>query len=456
MNTEEKSISVSIIGTGYVGLVTGATFAEKGFRTVCIDVIPEKVEAIQKKKAPFFEKGLDELIERNVEAGMLSATTDFRAVLKTEITFICVGTPSREDGSIDLRYIREAAGEIGRLLREKKGYHVVVTKSTVVPTTTENVIIPVLERESKKKAGKDFGVGMNPEFLKEGSAVEDSFHPDRIVIGGLDERTIATIERLYRDFDAPILRTNLRTAEMIKYTANAFLAMKISFANEIARLCERAGMDVNEVMKGIGLDRRISPLFLQAGAGFGGSCFPKDVKALRAFFEENGLEAELLNATLRVNEAQPLHVVEMLKEEIGTLKGKRIGVLGLAFKPDTDDVRETRALPIILSLLDEGAEVTAYDPLAMDNFKRLLGEKGQGVRYTRNIEDAVRGMDGVVVHTLWDEVTGLKPEDFVRLMRTPVVVDGRRGLSPETMKKAGVRYRAVGLGVYGRQSSDEQ
>lgn len=407
-------MKLSVIGAGYVGLVTGIGFAELGHEVVFVDIDEDKVNLINSAKPPIYEEGLENLLRKNKEK--YYATTNYdEAVGKSDITFICVGTPSKKDGSIDLKYVEAASREIGKALINKNDFHVVVVKSTVIPGTTEDVVKPIIEKESGKKAFEDFGLAMNPEFLREGDAVNDFFNPDRIVIGVKDERTKSILEELYRPFNCPKLITDIKTAEMIKYASNAFLATKISFANEIGNICKKLGIDVYEVFKGVGLDHRINPAFFRAGIGFGGSCFPKDVKALIRKAEELGEEPKILKAVIEVNERQPLKLVELLKKHIPDLTGKTIGVLGLAFKPDTDDIRESRAIPIVKALLNEGAKVIAYDPKAMDNFAKIFPQ----VEYANSAEDVISKSDAVLIVTEWKEFEKL---DY----SSKIVIDGRR------------------------------
>jgi len=440
-------IRISVVGTGYVGLVTAVTFAEHGFRTVCLDIVPEVVEAINNRKAPFFEQGLEELISRNVESGMLRATTDFPAISETDVSFICVGTPSNRDGAVDLSFVEAAAAAIGKAIMGKEGYHVVGTKSTVAPGTTEGLVLPMVEKRSGKRVGRDFGLAMIPEFLRQGQAVYDSFHPSRIIIGEHDARTGAVVNGLYNKLrneegePIPILHVEIKAAELIKYAANSFLATKISFANEFSRICEKFGIDVYEVMKGVGLDFRINPLFLNAGCGFGGSCFPKDVRAMVALAKGLRVKTPLLDAVLETNELQPLHFVDIIRESIGELKGKIVAFLGLSFKPDTDDTRETRALPIIQNLYQEGATVKAYDPRAYRKFRTLTRLP---IEYMDTPEEALDGADVAVVQCDWLEIRDISPGTFKRLLRNPIVIDGRRSYDPKKMIEAGVVYRGIG------------
>ena len=340
-------MDISIIGTGYVGLVTGACFAELGHNVTCVDVMKEKIDLINNKKSPIYEEGLEEILQKNVGKNLFATLDLKKAVLSTDITFICVGTPPREDGSIDLKNIKESAEQIGSSLKAKKNYHLIVIKSTVVPGTTWQ-IKKIIEKFSGKK---NFGICMNPEFLREGKAIYDFLHPDRIIIGEYDKKSGNILYEIYKDFSCPILRVDLKTAEMIKYASNAFLATKISFINEIGNICKKLGIDVYKVAEGVGLDSRISPKFLKAGCGFGGSCFPKDVKALAAKAKELGYTPILLESILEINKNQPLRMIELLRNKIGKLENKKIGILGLAFKPGTDDIRESPAIEIIKRLI---------------------------------------------------------------------------------------------------------
>jgi UDPglucose 6-dehydrogenase len=443
-------MKVSVIGTGYVGLVSGACLADIGHQIVCVDLDPRKVDMITSKTPPIYEKGLQELLDRNVPE-RLTATTDLRqAVLDSELSLIAVGTPF--DGQvIDLKYIKAVAAEIGRVLKDKDGYHMVVVKSTVVPGTTTDVVLPILEAESGKVAGRDFGVGMNPEFLREGEAVEDFANPDRIVLGGIDERSIDTLGRLYAPFDkADVVRTDPRTAEMIKYTANSLLATLISFSNEIANLCAAQKVDVAEAMRGVHLDRRFSPIlktgervtpgmvsYLWPGAGFGGSCFPKDVKALVAHGENGGVPMQLLRSVIEVNQRQPQKMLDMLQAGVGPVKGQDITVLGVAFKPGTDDIRESPSLPVIQALLDQGAKVTAFDPIARKEAEHALGD---AVVFKDSVKEATTGAKAILIMTAWPEFRGLP--DLVRdLDGDPLVIDGRRMLDKTSVPN----YAGIGL-----------
>jgi UDPglucose 6-dehydrogenase len=433
---------LTMIGMGYVGLVTGAAFAKHGFDTTCTTTTPEKAERLNKGITPFYEPGLDELVKEVVDKGLFHGSTDNISCVKNSgITFICVGTPSLPDGSIDLCHVEKASADIGKALAEIDGYHVVVAKSTITPSTTDSLILPILEEKSKKKVGKDFGLCMNPEFLREGAALQDSLHPDRIVVGGYDQKSIDTVMKVYEGFDCPKFETDLRTAEMIKYGANCLLATKITFANEFANICEFFGVDVYEMMKGVGMDFRINPAFLNAGVGFGGSCFPKDVNAITAFAKSKGYTPRILNAILDVNKTQPLRIIELVEKKAGGVDNKRIALLGLSFKPDTDDVRYTRALPIAEALVDLGAEVIAYDPKAVDNFKKLTEKP---ITYATSAKEALKDADICIIQSDWSEFKSLKPEDFKELMKTPFIIDGRRTFDPKEFIGQGITYFGIG------------
>lgn len=405
---------ISIIGTGYVGLITGACFADLGNEVICVDVVEEKVEKINKGIAPIYEKGLDEMLKRVTSSGKLKATLDYDYAIKnSDITFIAVGTPSNERGEIDLRYIKEASKRIGEVLREKEGRHLVVVKSTVLPGTTEGVVKKIIEETS----GREVEVAMNPEFLREGKAIEDFMNPDRIVIGYESEWGKSILDEVYKDFDAPKLFVNIKVAEMIKYASNAFLAMKISYANEIGNICKMLGIDVYEVMKGVGMDFRISPHFLNAGVGFGGSCFPKDVSALKEFSKKLGYKPRLLEATLEINEEQPLRLVNLALKDLG--KYKEAIILGLAFKPETDDVRESRSLVVMKELIKRGIKIYAYDPKAIENAKKIIPE-GERVAYVNDLNEVMKKAKVVFILTDWDE---FKNEE---LYEGKIVYDGRK------------------------------
>lgn len=434
---------ISVIGTGYVGLVSGACFSEIGHDCVCVDVDAGKVNRINKGDPPIHENGLEALLKRNVGT-RLRATTDLRAaVLDSEITFIAVGTPF--DGSrIDLSFVREVSRQIGVALKEKSSYHVVVVKSTVVPGTTDDVVLAELEAASGKKAGVDFGVGMNPEFLTEGVAIDDFMRPDRIVLGGIDERSIEVQRRVYAAFaQTPTMATNNKTAEMIKYTSNSVLATMISFSNEIGNLCTAlGGVDAADVMQGVHLARYFTstlddgrrvkaPIssFLWAGCGYGGSCLPKDTKALSAHGAAHGMSMPLLDAVIETNLAQPARMLAKLKSHFPNLQGLRVAVLGLAFKEDTDDMRESPAIPIIKMMVSQGISVVAYDPIATAAARPLLPSE---VRYAPSLDAAVEDIDAVMLVTRWDEFQRL-PALLRNRAKAPWVIDGRRVLDKDSL-----------------------
>lgn len=432
-------MNLSIIGTGYVGLVTGACLAEKGHQVTCVDVDPARVDALNRGRAPIFERGLDELLQRHA-GRRLRATSDLAAAVRdTEVTFISVGTPFN-GWTIDLGAVLGAAGEIGSALADKAEYHVVVVKSTVVPGTTDRRVRPALEAASGKTCGVEFGLAMNPEFLSEGEAVNDFLFPDRIVLGGMDWRATAHLAEVYRPFaGVPQIHTNTRTAELIKYSSNALLATLISFSNELANLGGALGdIDPVEVMRGLhlsqyfrGRDRESLPpitSFLHPGCGFGGSCLPKDVKALIAHGRDLGSPLPLLEAVIATNARQPELLVRILERRWPDLHGVRIAVLGLAFKPQTNDVRESPAFPVIRALLERGAAVSAFDPIATADFRRV--QPDPRIRYADSLASAVADIAAAIVITPWPEFADL-PELLRGREPAPLVIDGRRAYSPK-------------------------
>jgi UDPglucose 6-dehydrogenase len=414
-------MKISVVGGGYVGLVTGTCFAELGHEVTIIEVDPVKVSAINHGDPPIYEAGLKDLLKKNAER-KLRASTGYEPVSSAEIVFIAVGTPPKPDGSVNLSYIESASVSIGRSLKENPSYCVVIVKSTVPPGTTETIVRPAVLQASGKTEN-EIGFAMNPEFLREGRAVEDFLHPDRIVIGSSNPRAGDRVAEVYRNLTAPVLRTGLTAAEMIKYASNAFLATKISFSNEIGNLCKKLGIDVYEVMTGVGLDARIGPLFLNAGAGFGGSCFPKDVSALVSLAESVGEDPTLLHSVLAVNEQQPCRMIQILETRIGAVNGKRIAILGLAFKDNTDDIRDSRAIPVIRELVQKGANVVAYDPMAIPNMRQVFPT----IEYYETAAGALAGADACLVMTEWPEFSKIDKE--FDLMAHPVIIEGRRILS---------------------------
>ena len=445
-------MKVSVVGTGYVGLVSGTCLAEKGHQVTCVDIDQAKVDQINQGIPPIYEAGLEDILKANVGT-RLTATTDLRdAVMNSEISLIAVGTPFRGD-EIDLTFIKTVARQIGEVLKDKDTYHVIVVKSTVVPGTTDEVVLTILEEASGKKAGADFGVGMNPEFLKEGEAIPDFMYPDRIVLGGIDEKSLSVLREMYAVFEGvDQLETNCKTAEMIKYTANSLLATMISFANEIGNLCAAiGGVDVTEVTKGVHLDKRLTPIlpsgeriipsfttYIEAGCGFGGSCFPKDVKALNAYGAKKGLPMQLLNAVIDVNAIQYKQVMDRLSKHFPSLDAVRVAVLGLAFKPGTDDMRESPAIPIVQELLAGSAKVKAFDPVAMHEAQKLF--ENQPIQYCDTLADTIADVDVVLLLTRWADFNAL-PELLKGVENQPLVIDGRRMLD----KTAIQRYEGIGL-----------
>ena len=432
-------MKICVVGAGYVGLVTGACLADFGMEVTGVDVDREKVAALGRGEIPIFEPGLATLVQRNQSLGRLRFTTELGpAIEASRAVFIAVGTPPRPDGSADLVYIRQVAESIGRHLN---GYKVIVTKSTV-PTGTGKMVEELVAEASGRR--HDFAVVSNPEFLREGSAIEDFLHPDRVVIGSRDPQAIEIMLRIYaplRVADVPFVVTDVESAELIKYASNGFLATKISFINEIAALCEAWGADVRVVARGMGLDSRIGPLFLHPGPGFGGSCFPKDTRAVAQIARQVGQRFRIIEAVLEANEATKARMLEKIRTALGGLvEDRKIGVLGLAFKPDTDDIRESPALPIVRGLLADGAEVRAYDPAAMDAFREEVPE----ITYCDDPYAAATGCDALVIATEWNEFRALELRRLEALLRQPLVIDLRNVYAPEQMAAAGLRYVSVG------------
>jgi UDPglucose 6-dehydrogenase len=425
-----------------VGLVTGACLADFGMRVVGVDKDAAKVETLRRGEIPIYEPGLKTLVAKNAEEGRLSFTTELGpAIEDSRAVFIAVGTPPLPDGSADLTFIREVATQIGRHLNDFK---VVVTKSTV-PTGTGRMVEELI-REAAREAGhpvQDFAVVSNPEFLREGSAIEDFMNPDRVVIGSRDRRAVEVMLDVYaplKTADVPFVVTDVETAELIKYASNGFLATKISFINEIAALCEALGADVEVVARGMGLDNRIGPKFLQTGPGFGGSCFPKDTRAVAQIARDQGLSFRIIEAVLEVNEETKLRMVEKIEGAFGGLRGRTVALLGLAFKPNTDDMRESPAVPIARGMLERGARIRAFDPAAMEAARPELPE----LAYCANAYQAAEGADGIVIATEWNQFRSLEWGKLQRLVRQPLVVDLRNLYEPEKMAAAGFRYVSVG------------
>ena len=434
---------ICVIGAGYVGLATGVMFGKLGHEVICADIDRSRVKTVNSGKLPFFEPPLEKALAKLVKAGKLSATSDCEtAASDSAFVFLCVQTPSLPSGRIDVKPVKIASRSVGKALKRSDDYKIVVMKSTVVPSTTDSAVLPILEKLSGKKAGVGFGLCMNPEFLQEGSALKDSMEPSRIVIGSLDKRAGEKLAKLYAPIKAEKIKTDLRSAEMIKYASNIFLATKISYANEIANICVRFGIDSETVLRAAGMDPRIGRLFLKPGLGFGGSCLPKDVKALKDAANSKGYKSRLLSTLLAVNEAQPLEGIQLLESELGDLRGKRIAVLGLAFKGGVDDTRETRAVPLITGLLARGASVVGFDPMAMNNFIKLMPT----VEYASSAGECLKGADGCIVQSDWPEFRKIGRREFSQMKRA-VIVDGRRFMDPKTVEESGAVYLGIGFGL---------
>ena len=430
-------MKLTMIGTGYVGLVTGTGFANFGNDVICLDVDAHKVDMLSKGKLTIYEPGLEEIFERNMKRGRIQFTTDTaKAISESDIIFICVGTPSNNNYEADLTFVKQAAQSIGKYMNS---YKVVVNKSTVPVGTADLVKKVILENQPKKI---EFDVVSNPEFLREGAAVKDFENPDRIVIGTDSKKAEEMLVSLYRSIaraDRPIIVTAVRSAELIKYASNTMLATRISFMNQLAHLCEKTGADIKDVSRGLGLDGRIGSRFLHAGIGYGGSCFPKDVKALISILKQHGCDADLLEAVHRINESQKTVVVDKLKTLLD-IKGSKIAIWGLSFKPKTDDIRDAPSLKIIKDLEDLGATVHAFDPVAMDNAKKVLKD----VKFFESPYEAIRDCDALIVITEWDEFRNLDMRAVKVLLKNPIVIDGRNIYDIKNMKELGFTYMGIG------------
>jgi UDPglucose 6-dehydrogenase len=427
-----------MIGTGYVGLVTGTCFAEFGNDVTCVDIIKEKIDKLNRGELPIYEPGLDVMVASNVKEGRLTFTTDLKkAVEDALVIFIAVGTPQAEDGSADTRYVEAVAKDIARYMNE---YKVIVNKSTV-PVGAGKWIKKIIQENQQKAI--HFSVASNPEFLREGSAIEDFMRPNRVVIGTEDAEAAAIMRDLYKPLfliETPIVMTNLASAELTKYAANAFLATKISFINEVATICERVGADVHDVARGMGLDQRIGTKFLHAGPGYGGSCFPKDTRALLDIAKKCDYKFQIVEAAVEVNDRQRLRMLDKIKKTLGSLNGKTIAVLGLAFKPNTDDMREAPSIDIINGMLKEGARIKAYDPVAMHEAQKFL----QDIEFVDDTYSAIAGAEALVFVTEWNQFRSLDLEKIKRLLKTPIIFDLRNIYDPEKMRENGFTYIAVG------------
>jgi len=429
---------IAVIGSGYVGLVTGACFAEFGVDVTCVDIDAEKIARLCDGIVPIYEPGLEQLVAKNMQAGRLQFTTDIKAAVEQALViFLAVGTPPKEDGSADLKYIDAAARSVAEHMN---GYKVIVTKSTVPIGTGEH--LRCLIRENLKRQ-TNFGIVSNPEFLREGAAINDFMRPDRVVIGSRDEEAIAIMRDLYRPLyliEAPVVITSLEGAELIKYAANAFLATKISFINEIANMCDEIGCDVHDVARAVGMDNRIGGKFLHPGPGFGGSCFPKDTRALSSVARQFGCESRIVDTVIEVNENQRVRMIAKIEKLIGETKNKNIAVLGLAFKPETDDMREAPAVDIIKALVERGAKVRAFDPVAMTEAAKILPD----IAYAEDEYQAIDGADALVFVTEWNQFRALDMKRVYESMKTPKIADLRNIYNPATMRELGFDYVGVG------------
>lgn len=438
---------ICVVGTGYVGLVTGTCFADLGNQVTCLDVDHERIDKLNHGEMPIYEPGLEQLVSQNVRSGRLFFATDYQEALKeAEYAFIAVGTPSGNDGEADLQYVRAAAEAIA----DTVDWPIIVINKSTVPVGTGDWVAEVIQQR-RGDHPLEFSVVSNPEFLREGSAISDFMNPDRVVLGSLQKEAAQKVANLYQPLRCTIMITDLRTAEMIKYASNAFLATRISFINEIANMCEALGADVNEVARGMGYDKRIGPSFLDAGLGWGGSCFPKDVKALEHMAVLHGTQPQLLQAVMEINRNQRRRAVMKLRKALGSLNDKTIGVLGLAFKPNTDDIRESPALEIIHLLQNEGAHIKAYDPQAMENAARIV----QKVELCDNPYQVAENADGLLLATHWNEFKQLDFARIYQIMKHPILLDGRNLWDAEQLKSLGFKYMGVGRAVNGTFHEEE-
>jgi len=433
---------LTVVGAGYVGLTTAVCFAHLGNEVMVVEKLPEKVQVLKEGKVPFYEPGLEEMLKENLSLGRLFFTTDLKEGLDfSDVIFICVGTPQRPDGSADLSQVEEVARETAKLM---EGYKLLVEKSTV-PVNTHKLIKRTVERYLKMR-GKilEFDVASNPEFLREGSAVRDFLEPDRIVIGVESERARRIMEELYKDFKCPIIFTDPATSELIKHASNSFLAMKISYINMVADLCEKVGADVRLVAEGMGYDKRIGREFLRAGIGWGGSCFPKDIKAFIKMAKDHGVDFSLLEEVDKINQRRAVQFVEKVRSVLWSLKDKTLAVWGLSFKPNTDDIREAPSLRLVPMLLKEGARLKLYDPKAIENFKKLY-PPGKDLDYAPDMYSAVEGASALLIFTEWEEFQRADLRRVKELMELPIIIDGRNIYEPEVVRGLGFEYYGVGV-----------
>ncbi len=432
-------MKITVVGGGYVGLTTAVCFAHLGHEVLVVEKVPQKVELLKAGKSPIYEPGLEELLQEGLKNKRLDFTTDLKEGLAfSEVIFICVGTPQRPDGSADLSQVEEVARETAKLMTS---YKLLIEKSTV-PVNTHKLIKKTVERYIRDKS-IPYDVASNPEFLREGNAIEDFLKPDRIVVGVESERAKRVFEELYKDFDCPIIFTDPATAELIKHASNSFLAMKISFINMIADLCEKTGADVKLVAYGMGYDKRIGRAFLNAGIGYGGSCFPKDVKAFVKMAEEYGVDFGLLKEVEKINQQRPLKFVQKVKNVLWSLKDKKLAVWGLSFKPNTDDIREAPSIKIVELLLKEGANLSLYDPEAMENF-RLLFPEGKQISYAKDMYSALEGAEALLILTEWEEFQKADLKRVKELLALPIIIDGRNIFEPSEVRALGFEYYCIG------------
>lgn len=431
-------MQIAIIGTGYVGLVTGTCFAELGNSVICTDNDDHKISLLKKGLSPIYEPGLEELMKSNIKKGRLKFVNDFKeAVTKSEVIFICVGTPSKENGDADLSFIEKVSRDIAKHI---KSYKLIIEKSTV-PVETGEKVKEIIRFSKGNKV--DFDIASNPEFLREGSALDDFMHPDRVVIGVESKKAKDILTELYKPLNAPIVVTNIKGAEIIKHAANSFLATKISFINAISNICEKVGTDVNDIAKGIGLDKRINTSFLNAGIGYGGSCFPKDVDAFIFICHKLGYDFGLLREVRKINQAQRDLLFRKVEKMLWNLPGKTVGVLGIAFKPNTDDIRSAPSIDIINRLIDSGCKIKAYDPKAMDKAAGLF----KNVKFCKDAYDVAKGSDCLVIVTEWDEFKSLDFKKIKKLLKHPIIIDGRNIYDPKEITDMGFKYSGIGRKV---------
>jgi len=432
-------MNICVVGSGYVGLVAGACLADLGNNVICVDVDEKKIEGLKKGIIPIYEPGLRDIVEINSREKRLHFTTDIKhGVQNSEVIYIAVGTPPDKQGKADLKYVYQVAESIGKHMNS---YKVVVDKSTV-PVGTADRVKDIMKKSQSNNY--DFDLVSNPEFLREGEAIKDFMNPDRVVIGVESARAREIMVSVYKGVERvgkPILVTDIKSAELIKYASNAMLATRISFMNQLAPLCEKIGADIKKVARGMGLDSRIGPRFLQAGAGYGGSCFPKDVQAIMQTLKEEGCESDLLDAVEEINKRQKQHLLPKIKKFLPDLKGKKIALWGLAFKPKTDDMREAPSIVIVDQLRKEGASINAFDPVAMKTAKDILNES---IEYSKTPYDAVEGCDALVIVTEWDEFRSLDLDKVKKLLKTPIIIDGRNVYEPAEMREKGFQYIGVG------------